>query len=152
MTTLKWWNSTTSAWEYVAVGDVGPQGIQGPQGVEGPVGATPVISVVGTTLPTGSDATAIINNDSPATPTITFGLPTGATGPTNVLNIGTVTSGTTAAATITGTAPSQVLNLVLPKGDQGIQGIQGQSLANIDGGLPDSVYVGVGPFDCGGAV
>lgn len=152
MTTLKWWNSTSSAWEYVAVGDVGPQGIQGPQGVEGPIGATPVISVVGTTLPTGSDATATINNDIPAAPVITFGLPTGATGPSNVLNIGTVASGTTASATITDVYPNQKLNLVLPKGDQGIQGIQGQSLANVDGGSPTSVYVGIGPFDCGGAV
>jgi hypothetical protein len=52
---------------------------------------------------------------------------TGATGPANTLTPGTVVGGDTAAATITGVAPNQVLNLVLPKGDQGGQGVKGDT-------------------------
>jgi len=46
----------------------------------------------------------------------------GPSGPPNILTIGTVESGASAFANITGSSPSQELNLVLPKGDQGIQG------------------------------
>lgn len=46
-------------------------------------------------------------------------------GDANSLTIGTVTSGDIASATITGTAPGQILNLVLPKGDDGAQGADG---------------------------
>jgi len=52
----------------------------------------------------------------------------GPTGPANSLAIGTVTTVTNpspASATITGTAPSQTLNLVIPKGQDGPQGLQG---------------------------
>jgi hypothetical protein len=52
---------------------------------------------------------------------------TGDTGPANTLAIGTVVSDVTASATITGTSPSQTLNLVLPKGDTGPQGPQGNT-------------------------
>lgn len=54
--------------------------------------------------------------------------PKGDTGPSNALTIGTVKAsdpGAEAEATITGDAPAQVLNLVLPRGEQGPQGIQG---------------------------
>ena len=47
---------------------------------------------------------------------------TGSIGPSNVLSIGSVVGGVTADATITGTSPAQVLNLVLPKGDNGLNG------------------------------
>jgi hypothetical protein len=50
---------------------------------------------------------------------------TGDTGPANSLSIGTVTSGDIADATITGTPPTQILNLVLPKGDAGAAGADG---------------------------
>ena len=69
----------------------------GPEGPQGPVGNT------GATGSTGA---------------------TGATGPANSLAIGTVTQGT-AGAIITGAAPSQTLNLVLPKGDMGATGADG---------------------------
>ena len=114
-----------------------------------------VISVLVTTLPAGSQATASYNK---STGVLSLGIPqgdkgatgdpgpkgetgatgdpgpkgetgatgaTGPTGPANVLSIGTVSSGDTAAATITGTAPEQVLNLVLPKGDKGNPGSPG---------------------------
>ena len=54
--------------------------------------------------------------------------PKGDTGPANALTIGTVKAsepGAAAEATITGDAPAQVLNLVIPRGEQGPQGIQG---------------------------
>lgn len=53
--------------------------------------------------------------------------PVGPTGPSNVLTIGTVTAGSNgiAEATITGTSPAQTLNLVLPKGDDGVIGVDG---------------------------
>lgn len=69
----------------------------GPEGPQGPVGNT------GATGSTGA---------------------TGATGPANTLTIGTVTEGP-AGATITGAAPNQSLNLVLPKGDTGATGTEG---------------------------
>lgn len=69
----------------------------GPEGPQGPVGNT------GATGSTGA---------------------TGATGPANTLTIGTVTEGT-AGATITGAAPNQTLNLVIPKGDTGATGAEG---------------------------
>ena len=84
-----------------------------------------VMSVSVTTLPAGSQATAIYNK---ATGALTLGIPMGAqgapgapgaNGPANTLKIGTVTSGTVASATITGTAPNQTLNLVLKQGDKG---------------------------------
>lgn len=49
----------------------------------------------------------------------------GPSGPANTLSIGEVTKGDNASATITGDAPNQTLNLVLPKGDQGPQGVAG---------------------------
>ena len=49
----------------------------------------------------------------------------GPVGPANTLSIGSVTKGDDASATITGEAPNQTLNLVLPKGDQGPQGVAG---------------------------
>lgn len=84
-----------------------------------------VMSVSVTTLPAGSQATAIYNK---ATGALTLGIPMGtqgapgapgANGPANTLKIGTVTSGAVASATITGTAPNQTLNLVLKQGDKG---------------------------------
>ena len=51
----------------------------------------------------------------------------GDAGPANSLNIGTVVSGASASATISGTAPTQELNLVLPKGDNGLNGLNGWS-------------------------
>lgn len=84
-----------------------------------------VMSVSVTTLPAGSQATAIYNK---ATGALTLGIPMGAqgapgapgaNGPANTLKIGTVTSGAVANATITGTAPNQTLNLVLKQGDKG---------------------------------
>ena len=84
-----------------------------------------VMSVSATTLPAGSQATAIYNK---ATGALTLGIPMGAqgapgapgaNGPANTLKIGTVTSGAVASATITGTAPNQTLNLVLKQGDKG---------------------------------
>ena len=90
-----------------------------------------VVSVTVTTLPAGSQATAVYNK---ATGTLALGIPqgskgdpgaTGATGPANVLTIGSVTSGKVASATITGKAPNQVLNLVLEKGDKGETGEKG---------------------------
>ena len=50
----------------------------------------------------------------------------GDVGTPNVLTIGLVTSGDIASATITGTSPNQTLNLVLPRGEQGIQGEKGE--------------------------
>lgn len=64
---------------------------------------------------------------------------TGPAGPSNVLTIGTVTGGDAASATITGTSPNQVLNLVLPKGDTGLTGANGQdgvSITTITSGTP----------------
>lgn len=90
-----------------------------------------VVSVTVTTLPAGSQATAVYNK---ATSTLALGIPqgdkgatgaTGAPGPANVLTIGSVTSGKVASATITGKAPNQVLNLVLEKGDKGETGEKG---------------------------
>lgn len=90
-----------------------------------------VVSVTVTTLPAGSQATAVYNK---ATGTLALGIPqgskgdpgaTGATGPANVLTVGSVTSGKVASATITGKAPNQVLNLVLEKGDKGETGEKG---------------------------
>ena len=84
-----------------------------------------VMSVSVTTLPAGSQATAVYNK---ATGALTLGIPMGAqgapgapgaNGPANTLEIGTVTSGAVASATITGTAPNQTLNLVLKQGDKG---------------------------------
>lgn len=43
------------------------------------------------------------------------------------IHIGTVERGDTAAATMTGTLTDPVLNLVLPKGDKGVQGPQGET-------------------------
>ena len=90
-----------------------------------------VVSVIVTTLPAGSSATATYDK---STRTLALGIPqgskgdtgaTGATGPANVLTIGSVTSGKVASATITGEAPNQVLNLVLEKGDKGEPGEKG---------------------------
>lgn len=47
-------------------------------------------------------------------------------GPKNTLVIGTVSAGEEASATLTGESPNQVLNLVLPRGEQGIQGEIGE--------------------------
>lgn len=44
----------------------------------------------------------------------------------NVLSIGTVETGDTASATITGKEPNQKLNLVLPRGETGATGPQGE--------------------------
>lgn len=37
-------------------------------------------------------------------------------------------------------------------GTQGIQGPQGISVINLDGGLPDTIFGGVNPIDCGGVI
>nr|DAJ44334.1 MAG TPA: collagen alpha 1(VIII) chain protein [Caudoviricetes sp.] len=94
--------------------------------------AMDVMTVTVTTLPAGSQATAVYNKQ---TGNLTLGIPqgpkgdtgtTGATGPANVLTIGSVTSGAVASASITGDAPNQVLNLVLQKGDKGDTGDKGE--------------------------
>lgn len=84
--------------------------------------AVDVMTVTVTTLPAGSQATAVYNKQ---TGNLTLGIPQGATGltgpagPANTLEIGSVTSGEVASASITGEAPNQVLNLVLKQGDKG---------------------------------
>lgn len=84
--------------------------------------ALDVMTVTVTTLPAGSQATAVYNKQ---TGNLTLGIPQGATGlpgpagPANTLEIGSVTSGEVASASITGEAPNQVLNLVLKRGDKG---------------------------------
>lgn len=113
-----------------------PRGDTGSTGSAGPANSLSIGTV--TTGAAGSSASATITGTSP-NQTLSLTIPrgdagaagstgaTGATGPSNSLSIGTVTSGTTASATITGTAPDQTLNLVLPKGDQGATGQQGQA-------------------------
>ena len=84
--------------------------------------AVDVMTVTVTTLPAGSQATAVYNKQ---TGNLALGIPQGATGrpgpvgPANTLEIGRVTSGEVASASITGKAPNQVLNLVLKQGDKG---------------------------------
>ncbi len=51
----------------------------GPRGLQGPPGAPPVFTTAVTTLPAGSQATAVVTGTSPNL-TINFGLPEGATG------------------------------------------------------------------------
>lgn len=51
----------------------------------------------------------------------------GEKGEPNTLVIGTVEKGEEAVATIEGEAPNQILNLVLPKGDTGDQGADGET-------------------------
>lgn len=51
----------------------------------------------------------------------------GEKGDANKLTIGTVTKGENASATITGESPNQILNLVLPKGDTGEKGQDGDT-------------------------
>ena len=76
------------------------------------------------------------------------------------LAIGTVTSGT-ASASITGVFPSQLLNLQLQTGPTGstgptgatgatgATGTSGYALANLDGGTPSSIYVGIVAINAG---
>lgn len=105
-----------------------------------------VVNVTVTTLPAGSQATAVYDK---ATGVLSLGIPqgkqgvqgetgaagaTGLQGPANVLTIGSVTSGKVASATITGEAPNQVLNFVLEKGDKGETGPAGK-----DGITPEIV-------------
>lgn len=84
--------------------------------------AIDVMTVTVTTLPAGSQATAVYNKQ---TGDLTLGIPQGATGlpgpagPANTLEIGSVTSGEVASASITGEAPNQILNLVLKQGNKG---------------------------------
>ena len=106
-----------------------------------------VVSVTVTTLPAGSQATAVYDK---ATGVLSLGIPqgkqgvqgetgaTGATGlqgPANVLTIGSVTSGKVASATITGEAPNQVLNLILEKGETGPAGKDGVTPEIVEGEL-----------------
>ena len=125
-------------------GNTGPQGergLQGPrgqQGIQGEVGPSNSLSIGNVTK--GEVPSASITGESP-NQILNLTLPkgdkgdmgprgyqglTGATGPANTLTIGTVTKSDTPSATITGDAPNQVLNLVLPKGDPGEQGPQGE--------------------------
>lgn len=52
----------------------------------------------------------------------------GEIGLSNTLTIGTVEKDVEPSATITGESPNQVLNLVLPQGDQGVQGVAGDEI------------------------
>ena len=62
-------------------GATGATGPQGPQGEPGATGATPNISVVATTLPAGSEASASRSGTN-ENPVITFGIPQGPQGET----------------------------------------------------------------------
>lgn len=93
-----------------------------------------VVNVTVTTLPAGSQATAVYDK---ATGILSLGIPqgdkgetgeTGATGATPNLQIGEVTSldaGSQATASITGTEEEPLLNLGIPKGATGPQGPEG---------------------------
>lgn len=93
-----------------------------------------VVNVTVTTLPAGSQATAVYDK---ATGILSLGIPqgdkgetgdTGATGATPNIQIGEVTSldaGSQATASITGTEEEPLLNLGIPKGATGPQGPQG---------------------------
>lgn len=85
-------------------GDPGPQGLKGDTGNTGATGDQGIQGIQGIQGLKGDKGD------------------TGNTGPANTLAIGTVTEGA-AAATITGTAPAQTLNLVVPKGNQGVEGL-----------------------------
>lgn len=93
-----------------------------------------VVNVTVTTLPAGSQATAVYDK---ATGILSLGIPqgdkgetgdTGATGATPNIQIGEVTSldeGSQATASITGTEEEPLLNLGIPKGATGNTGLRG---------------------------
>jgi hypothetical protein len=54
MANLKYWNTTTSSWEIVAVGTQGATGPTGAQGIQGPTGSAGFIGSDGATGPTGA--------------------------------------------------------------------------------------------------
>jgi hypothetical protein len=112
--------------------------------------ANAILTSSGTTIAVGSTTTSapgsnalVTNSGSSTAVVLNFTIPQGATGPKGDTGL---------------TGPQG------PKGDkgdtgsQGIQGIQGEigpqgeSIANLDGGAPDSNYGGITSINCGGVI
>jgi hypothetical protein len=100
-----------------AIGGVGPPG---------PVNVLTIGTVE--TLDTGEPATAEITGDAPVQE-LNLGLPRGNTGAAATIAVGDVTTGapgSSASVTNSGTSGAAVFDFIIPRGDVGDQGIQGQ--------------------------
>lgn len=112
--------------------------------------ANAILTASGTTIAVGSTTTAapggnalVTNSGSSTAVVLNFTIPQGATGP----------KGDTGLTGPTGPAgPTGPTGATGATGPQGIQGPQGESIANLDGGAPDSNYGGITSINCGGVI
>lgn len=112
--------------------------------------ANAILTASGTTISVGSTTTSapggnalVTNSGSSTAVVLNFTIPQGATGP----------KGDTGNTGATGPAgPTGPTGATGAQGPQGIQGPQGESIANLDGGAPDSNYGGITSINCGGVI
>lgn len=149
--TVYMWDATTPPGSWIDQGQMegpqGPQGEQGEPGATGPQGdpgaaATIDVGTVTTGDP-GTDA-AVTNSGTANAAIFNFTIPQGVQGPQGIqgpqgvqgeageaatIQVGTVSTGepgTEASVTNGGTENAAVFNFIIPRGEQGIQGPQGE--------------------------
>ena len=152
--TVYMWDATTPPGEWINQGQMeGPQGETGPQGPTGETGptgpqgepGTAATIAVGTVTTGDPGAEASVTNSGTANAAIfDFTIPQGVQGPQGIqgpqgvqgeageaatIQVGTVSTGepgTEASVTNGGTGNAAVFDFVIPRGEQGIQGPQGE--------------------------